>query len=497
MERHTERLTGNSYKERLSRELANPAFREVFSYNQRGELVLRPVEGFRRNEINVVDLLRKYGEGGAIQITDLGMVKRRSRQLKEIWAESADAVGYPKDKLQLHHASKVNIKGPNIKAAASELEIETSGEFDVYNIMKMVRRGHVRRDIKVISNGFIYDWKQAGDRGYALRIIDAHNEGIDITPVLSPNMLPFFQKHVRKGEMSVGLRLKFGQKTNERELDKLVSRFGFSWNNLQHEAMEIKKSPNLKFTMLHAMITAAQIVEPQAMANSALFAAEMWAQLKKQHPSLTHLNFGGGFPTIDSGFDHKKFLKIYFAGVKEICKRNGVELPVITLESGSFVAADTEHLVYPVVDTYQNSANPYSEMNVTNTIMNMQDIWVQEDPFTFVAVDHANDSPIAVRIGDTTCDSNCTYPPKTQPDKYISMPENTSAVVAIMVGAYQDVLGSINAQREAKSVGHCGLRDPKQVYITEDGRIWSNTLPSMEEMSNLAGYNDQMLSLVK
>jgi len=493
---YPETIRHTPYKEILQSELKNPAFREVFSYKN-GDLILNPVEGYRKNPIRMVDLLNNYGEGGAVQVTDLGMVKRRAHQLKEVLWKGADSVGYPRVKIEPHHAGKVNIKGPNIKAALSELDAETSWEFDLFNIQKMRRRGDVPQDIKVICNGFIYDWKQGKNMSYARRVLEAYNEGVDITPVLSPHMLPFFQKNVSKGVMGVGLRLKFGQESKDPELERLVSRFGFLWNDLQKEAQLIKDSPNLEFSMLHAMITAAHTVEPHALAKSALFAAEKWAELKQIHPSLTHLNFGGGFPTIDSGFDHNAFLKIYFSGIMEICKKYDVDLPTVVIESGSFVAADTEHLIYPVVDTYKNSTNYYTEMNVTNTIMDLGDIWIQEDPFTFVAIDHANDALISVRLGDTTCDSNCTYPPKTQPNTYIPMPAKTSAVVAIMTGAYQDSLDTVTGQIHASSVEHCGLRNPKQVYITEDGRTWANTLPTLEEMSNVAGYNDQLLSLVK
>lgn len=492
-----ESQNSNSYKERLTRELKNPSFYEAFSYDPQGFLVLNQVEGHKGGPIRILDLLNRYSEGGVLQITDLRMVKRRARQLKDLFMGSAEAVGYPTEKLQLHYAFKANTKGPFVLSALSELHGETSGELDLYNIQKMRRRNYIPKDIKVISNGFKNGWRQGNDRGYAQRIIDAHREGIDITAVLVPNEINFFLKNVTKGILQVGLRLKFGQVSNDHDLDNLVSRFGFGWNDLTKEAAKINKAPNLKLTMLHAMISAAHTTEPNALATSALFAAEKWAQLKREYPSLTHLNFGGGFPTIDSGYDHGAFLKIYLSGVKEICKKYGVDLPTIVVESGSFVAADAEHLVYPIVDVYQNSSKKHNEMNIAGTIMDIQDIWVQEDPFTFVGTDHANETPIAVRLGDATCDSNCVYPPKTKPDDYILIPRNAKGVVAIDVGAYQDVLGTVTSQKEAKAVNHCGQRVPRQLYIMENGQVWVNTTPSMEEMSNLSGFDDDMLALAK
>lgn len=483
------------YKEILRSELRNPAFGENFRY-EHGDLMLNPVEGGRRNSIRVMDLLSRYGENGVIQITDLGRVEQRARKLQQIFAKSARAVGYPEDKIQLHFAFKANTKGPFVLSALTAgLNAETSGEFDLFNIQRMISEGLIDPKIKVISNGFKLEPPQNGDMGYAQRIIYAHQKGLNVLPVLENGELPFFIKHGKN--MDIGLRLKFGQVTNANDLDSLVSRFGLSLSELTKEAHIVKNSDNLKFTMLHAMITAAHTIEPHALAESALFAARIYAELKKENPSLTHLNFGGGFPTVDSGFDHEKFVKIYLSGVKEICSANGVDLPVITIESGSFVAADCEHLVYPIRGTYKNNSQPYQEMKISGTLMNMDDIWVQEDPFTFVAADHGEDTAIPVRLGDHTCDSNCVYPPKDQPNKYIMMPQNASAVVAINVGGYQDVLGGVAGQKEAKLVNHCGKREPKQVYILNNGKVWTNTSPSLVEMSNVAGYDKGMLSLVK
>lgn len=491
------------YKEVLTHELKkkNPAFGEMFKYDQNGDLILLPVEGHRKNEIKIVDLLNKYGEpfDSPIQITDLSKVTERAGQLKKIFKESAKAAQYPENKIQCHYATKANSKGPIVAAALKEVNIETTAELDLFNIQRMIRRGHVSKNIKIISNGFKVKGEQNFDKGYGQRIVDLFNEGADVVPVLCQNELPFFQAQVKSGIMNVGLRLKYGQVDSEQGLDSLVSRFGFDWEGLQKEAAKIKDSPHLEFTMLHAMISTAHTVEPEALAKSALFAAEKWAKLKQMYPKLTHLNFGGGFPTIDSGYDHRAFLKTYLTGVKKICKQNGVELPTIVVESGSFVATDTEHLVYKVLEHNTNSADGAPWITVNGILTNLPDIWVQEDAFTFVAANHANSPLVGVRIGDVTCDSNNVYPPKDQPNKLITMPKELKdlVIIAINTGAYQDAISGIAGQKEAKVVNHCGQAEPIQVYIGKNGKVWANTRASMEEMSNIAGYNDEMLFLAK
>lgn len=487
------------YSEILTSELRrkNPAFGEIFGYNPEGELY------FKKNGLKIVDLLKKYGEpfDAPIQITDLAKVTERAKLLKDIFKKGASDANYPENKLQFHYATKANSKGPVVAAALKEVNVETTAELDLFNVQRMRRRGFVSKNIKIICNGYKGGREQNFDRGYGRRVLDLHSDGANITAVLGPNELPYFQENV-KGVMDVGLRLKFGQVDNDRDLENLISRFGFDWQDLQEEAKKVSASTNLRFTMLHAMISAAHTVEPHALAKSALFAAEKYAILKQKHPSLTHLNFGGGFPTIDSGYDHEAFLKTYLSGVKDICARYGVELPVIVVESGSFIATDTEHLVYKVVDVDTNSADRVPWVIINGILTNLPDIWVQEDPFTFVAANHANEPLTAVRIGDLTCDSNCVYPPKPRPGEHhevITLPKKLHdlVIVAINEGAYQDAISGIGAQKEAKMVNHCGQAEPIQVYISKNGKVWSNTRASIEEMSNVAGYSDEMLSLAK
>lgn len=493
--RHEHTIKETAYRYVLESELKNPAFGEIFGYNREGELFLN------RTGHKVVDLLHEYGDpfDAPIQITDLGQVTERAKRLKDIFRDGAREAGYPENKIQCHYATKANSKGPIVAAALREVNVETTAELDLFNIQRMRRRGFVSKNIRIIGNGFKVRNEQKFDKGYGMRIIELFSDGADITPVLCQNELPFFQENVKSGIMNVGLRLKYGQVDNDHDLNSLISRFGFDWEGLKTEAEKIKNSPHLEFTMLHAMISAAHTVEPHALAKSALFAAEKWAQLKQIYPKLTHLNFGGGFPTIDSGYDHKAFLKVYFRGVKEICKKYGVELPTIVVESGSFVATDTEHLVYKVIENNTNSSDGAPWVTINGILTNLPDIWVQEDAFTFVAANHANSPMVGVRIGDVTCDSNNVYPPKDQPNKLVLLPNKLDelVVVAINTGAYQDAISGIAGQKEAKVVNHCGQAEPIQVYIKENGKVWSNTRASTEEMSNIAGYNDEMLSLAR
>lgn len=494
-----ETIRNTPYKEVVKGEVKNPAFNELFEYDNEGNLLLK------RHGIKVVDLLSKYGDpfDAPIQFTDTTVVTKRARDLKDIFGRGAELSGYPKDRLQFHYAAKANFKAPVIAAALKEVHMETSGELDLYNFELMRRRGIIPKDKKVICNGYKSGRRQNFDKGYAERIIDAHENGADITPVLVQNELPFYQERVKKGVLSVGLRLKFGVVSSEKDLSGLVSRFGFDWQDLEKEAEKIKSLPNLEFTMLHAMSSAASAVNPEAFAKSALIAAEKYAILKRNHPSLTYLNLGGGIPSFDTGYDYNAFIVPFLTGVKSICAKYGVELPTVVIESGSFIATDCESLVYRVIDVSRNSADGAPWISLGGILTNLPDIWIQEDPFTFVAANNANEPLTGVRIGDLTCDSNNVYPPKDQPEKLVLMPKKFEglAVVAINTGAYQDNISGVGSAKEAKMVNHCGNAEPIQVYITKNRkggtRIVSGTRTSIQEMSNIVGFGEGSMILLK
>lgn len=497
-----ETIRETPYKEVLKSEIKNPAIWEIFGYDESGNLF------FKEHGLKVIDLLQKYGNNfdAPIQITDIPMVTKRGGDLKRIFAEGAKRAHYPQDKFQFHYAEKANFKGPVVAAALKELNMETSGELGLRNFMWLRDKGLIDEDKKVICNGPKVRPNRF-DKGYAQRVIEAFEKGVDITPVLVPNEFDFFQKNVRDGVMNVALRLKFGVVENETQLDSLVSPFGFDWESLQTEADKIALSPNLRFTMLHAMSSAASAINPEAFAKSALIAAEKYAILKTRYPGLTYLNLGGGFPSMDSGYNHQAFLVPFLRGVKAICQSYGVGLPTIVIESGSFVATDSEHLVYPVTNAHLNSSDGIYWLELGGNLLNIPDLWVQEDSFSLIPANNANCPLTRVRFHDLSCDSNSTLPTKEQlkenPRAFVTAPDNFTdlVIVAACTGAYQDDLGGVGSSTEQKMVNHCGLPEPVQVYIYKDRtgktHIWAGSRATIREQSGIVGFSESQLDLLK
>lgn len=209
---------------------------------------------------------------------------------------------------------------------------------------------------------------------------------------------------------------------------------------------------------------------------------------------------------MDSGYNHQAFLVPFLEGVKQICQRYKVELPTIVIESGSFVATDCEHLVYPVTNAYTNSSDGIPWLELGGNLLSLPDLWIQEDTFNFVAANNANSALARVRFHDLSCDSNSTQPTKEQltanPNAYVTMASNFDklVVVAPCSGAYQDNLGGVGSSREQQMVNHCGLPEPVQVYTWKERgqtRIWAGSRASIREQRGIIGLTDSMSFLLK
>ncbi len=487
-----------SYRDRLAHEMKNPVFDKLFAYNEAGDLY------FLDTGITIRELMETHGipQDAPIQITNLLQVEERAKELVKMVNDAARSVGYPEGHMQVHYATKANPKAEVVTTAMRHTHIETSAPQDLENIEQMIALGimSAKDGKKIVCNG-PKDDPTKFDHGYTKRAIDLHNKGFDLTLVLDENERGQLDDPTQiEGRLQVGLRLKFGEVDTENELANERSRFGFDWEDLQKEAEKIKALPHLKLTMLHAMVSAAETLEPNEFVKSLLFAAEKYAMLKKDHPELTHLNMGGGIPSAGSGYDYKAFFESYFAGVKEICEKYEIDPPTIVFESGSFITNDCETLVFEVKEEKINDADKTPWLRFNGSFSSLPDIHILRVPYDFIAATNAKTRAHRVGLGDSSCDSNYVYPrkdDKTTP--LVLMPRNMKKqLIAVpFAGNYQDVISGIGE----KVVLHCGAPEPIRVFIYKDEQgniqVEGATRPSMAESSRILGYKEESLHRLK
>lgn len=478
----------------------NHSLQEQFAYDRGGNLF------FRRFNLPAAYIYEAYGApfDSGIQVTDTTIITKRIFDLQSTVDTAAKAVRYPK-RVRIHFATKANQESAMVTTAAQSADLEGTSPLDVENCMFLWKNGFIPRDRIFIFNGYKHEDDLKRDIGYDRRIIEFHNQGAHVIPVLEPGELRYFGEAALNRPMEVGIRLKFGPVNNLRDLEHYTSQFGHSWKDAQETAYLITQYPNLRFTMLHAMQSAAETIPPHEWVKNALFAMELYADLKSRKtntgkmifPDLSELNIGGGIPSFGSGYPFQEVLQPYFAGVMRIAEKFRIEPPKIVIESGTFIANDAQHLIWKIFHHQRNDANGITQVAFNGSIFTIPDVFVLHASFPILAARFADYPAIPVRITDRTCDSNDVMPSKYKPHESILLPSVLKGqyIVIANTGAYESVLGGQGADSESMLVGHCGNADPINVVVWERNgqiEIESNKSPTVRELSNLLGFNHSL-----
>lgn len=422
-----------------------------------------------------------------LEIVYLPIIGYRIKQMKQIFAEVIDEVGY-NGRFHYTYASKANAAEEVISATLSSgAHHEMSSAVDV-NIAKiMIRRGLLTPDKYIICNGF----KPAGS-SYAANIIQLraiHDKIIPVVedlselPPLIDSDLPF----------DVGLRLKtYGHHTTIADADAANSRFGLDLANLEKAADAIADAPNLTLTLFHSMV-GSQILDGDAFVSWLKPGIETYARLRQRHPHLHIFDFGGGMPvpmTLNFEFDYHQFVRLLLTTLQEVCGQYDVPVPDVMGEFGRYTTSEHgAHLFKIVTDKENNSKLPW--YIIDGSIMSsFPDSWALQEHFIVLPLNHLDKPFRQVQLGGITCDSDDVYPPKTSHSPlYLPVDTEDLYIGFFSIGAYQEMLGGVGGSK------HCVVPEAYELIVEwgDDGRYQYTVLSGQSEadvLSNL-GYHIQ------
>lgn len=216
-------------------------------------------------------------------------------------------------------------------------------------------------------------------------------------------------------------------------------------------------------------------------------------KLEKDLSELDSLNIGGGFPIKNSlvfDYDYAYMVEEIVNQIKIVCEEEGVDVPNIFTEFGSFTVGESGGAVYEVL--YQKQQNDREKWNMINSsfITTLPDTWAINKRFVMLPLNRWNDSYERVLLGGLTCDSddyynseqhmNAIYLPKYDKDKplYIGF---------FNTGAYQETIGGFGGLQ------HCLIPSPKHILIDrdEDGNITKKIFSEQqksEDLLKILGY---------
>ncbi|MDN3664339.1 arginine decarboxylase [Algibacter miyuki] len=432
--------------------------------------------------VDLMELVETYG--APLKFTYLPQISNNINRAKKWFADAIEKTDYKGNYNYCYCTKSSHFKHVLNEALKNDIHIETSSAFDIDIVENLKKEGKITDDTYVISNGF----KRAQYVTNIARLINnGHKNAIPI--IDNYEEIELLSNEI-EGDFNVGIRI---ASEEEPKFEFYTSRLGIGYKNIvpfYKDQIQNNKKVNLK--MLHFFINTG-IRDNAYYWNELTKCLRVYTNLKKICPTLDSLNIGGGFPIKNSlvfDYDYAYMVEEIVNQIKIVCDEEGVDVPNIFTEFGSFTVGESGGAVYEVL--YQKQQNDREKWNMINSsfITTLPDTWAINKRFVMLPLNRWNDSYERVLLGGLTCDSddyynseqhmNAIYLPKYNKEKplYIGF---------FNTGAYQETIGGFGGLQ------HCLIPSPKHILIDrdEDGNITKKIFSEQqksEDLLKILGY---------
>ncbi|WOD44512.1 arginine decarboxylase [Hwangdonia lutea] len=443
------------------------------------------LEGNKLNfhDVNLMQLVEQYG--APLKFTYLPQISNNINRAKQWFAEAIERHEY-KGKYNYCYCTKSShFKHVLHEALKNDIHIETSSAFDIDIVENLKEEGKINNETFIISNGF----KRAQYITNIARLINGGHK--NCIPIIDNYEEINLLSQEINGKFHVGIRI---ASEEEPKFEFYTSRLGIGYKNIvPFYKNQIQNSDKVELKMLHFFINTG-IRDNAYYWNELLKCLKVYTNLKKICPSLDSLNIGGGFPIKNSlafDFDYAYLVDEIVNQIKVTCEEEGVDVPNIFTEFGSFTVGESGGAIYEIL--YQKQQNDREKWNMINSsfITTLPDTWAINKRFIMLPINRWNDSYERVLLGGLTCDSddyynseqhmNAIYLPKYNKEKplYIGF---------FNTGAYQETIGGFGGLQ------HCLIPTPKHILISKDadGNITTELFAEQqksEDLLKILGYH--------
>ena len=428
------------------------------------------------HDIDLMALTQKYG--APLKFTYLPQISNNINRAKKWFAEAIERHNYKGKYFYCYCTKSSHFKHVLEEALKNDIHIETSSAFDIDIVEQLKASGKITDDTYVISNGF----KRAQYVTNIARLINnGHKNAIPI--IDNYEEIDLLSQEI-KGNFNVGIRI---ASEEEPKFEFYTSRLGIGYKNiLPFYKNQIATNDKVSLKMLHFFINTG-IRDNAYYWNELLKCLRVYISLKKICPTLDSLNIGGGFPIKNSlafEFDYEYMVDEIVNQIQITCEEEGVDVPNIFTEFGSFTVGESGGAIYEVL--YQKQQNDREKWNMINSsfITTLPDTWAISKRFILLPINRWQDSYERVLLGGLTCDSddyynseqhmNAIYMPKYHKDKplYIGF---------FNTGAYQETIGGFGGLQ------HCLIPSPKHILIDKnaEGDIVTTVFSEQQESADL------------
>jgi arginine decarboxylase len=436
----------------------------------------------RFHDIDLMNLVETYG--APLKFTYLPKISENIQKAKSWFAHAIKKHDYKASYNYSYCTKSSHFKHVLVEALNNDVHIETSSAYDINIVENLKKEGKITKDTYVICNGFKRE-------EYIENIARLINSGHD-------NCFPIIDNYEElallgdaiERDFKIGIRI---ASEEEPKFEFYTSRLGIGYKNIvPFYEDKIKYNDKVELKMLHFFINTG-IKDNAYYWNELIKCLKVYTKLKKVCPTLDSLNIGGGFPIKNSlafDYDYNYMVNEIINQINITCLAEGVPVPHIFTEFGSFTVGESGGAIYEIL--HQKQQNDREKWNMINSsfITTLPDTWAINKRFIMLAVNRWYDEYERVLLGGLTCDSddyynseqhvNAIYLPKFKKDKplYIGF---------FNTGAYQESIGGFGGLQ------HCLIPSPKHVLIQKDAEgnlVTSVFTPQQtsEQLLSILGY---------
>ena len=447
---------------------------EEFTINQDNELQF--------HDIDLLSLVEQYG--APLKFTYLPKISQNIQHAKKWFTEAIEKHNYQGNYNYCYCTKSSHFKHVLNEALKNDIHVETSSAFDMDIVENLKRDGKITNDTFILCNGFkreqyITNIARLINGGHknCIPIIDNYEE-IDL---LNEAVTEPYQ---------IGIRI---ASEEEPKFEFYTSRLGIGYKNIvPFYKNKIEGMEKVELKMLHFFINTG-IRDTAYYWNELMKCLQVYIRLKKICPSLDSLNIGGGFPIKNSlafEFDYAYMVDEIINQIKKACDEEGVPVPNIFTEFGSFTVGESGGAIYKVL--YQKQQNDREKWNMINSsfITTLPDSWAINKRFILLPINRWQDEYERVLLGGLTCDSDDYYNSE-QHMHAIYMPKYKESKPLYLgffnTGAYQESIGGFGGLQ------HCLIPTPKHILINRnaEGEITTELFApeqTSEQLLNILGY---------
>ncbi|WP_020403067.1 hypothetical protein [Gracilimonas tropica] len=439
------------------------------------------------NGVDLQKLIEKYGT--PFKVSYLPKIREKINNARQYFNKAIQENNYS-GRYEFCYCTKCCHFNHVVRTALKEnVSLETSSSFDIDLIEKLHQKGVFDTSKTIVHNGYKTD-------DYIKKIGRLISNGFSNSITVLDNIreLDKLMELEIDQPIKIGLRISIEE---DPQAAYYTSRLGINKREIvDFVKKNIVGNDRVELTMVHFFVDSG-VNDTMYYWNEFKKALTQFTAIKKECPSVTALNIGGGFPiqnSLNFDFDYEYITGEIVRNIQEACKDANVDEPDIYTEFGKFTVGESGAVIFQVLEQKQQNDTELWYL-VDNSLMNtIPDAWSINEKFILLPLNKWQNQYKRVNIGGISCDHSDYYNSE-ELNQQVLLPayedneEEPLYIGFFHTGAYQDSISGYGG------IKHCLIPSPKHIVVDKDenGNLFDYVYrdeQTVDNMLNILGYND-------